>query len=131
MKKFNWDFNNIYQIYIRDINYNHKNKIKNLINNYIDLYFFNFNWEKNRFSSLITAKNINKYNSFLTLLQEKNIKEEEVIYFWDSINDLSFFKNKKIISIAVSDSINILKEISTYNMKNNNFISVIKKYATI
>jgi len=126
MKKFDWNLENIYQFYIRDINWNQKQVLENL-NLKLDLYFFNFNWQKDKYSSLITNLWVSKYNSFLYLLQKLKIQENEVLYFWDSINDLYFFKNQKIFSVSVSLSEEVIKNNANLKMIDNDFIWITKK----
>lgn len=96
-----------YMVFVRDILLNHP---------FSDQYEYVFSDER---KLEITSKGITKGNALNLIMQEKGIKEDEIIIFGDSENDVSMFKNKKY-SVAMENSLPHAKGQANYLTNSNN-----------
>lgn len=95
-----------YMTFVRDILLNHP---------FHDQYEYVFSDER---KLEITSKGITKGNALNLIMKEQGIKEDEIIVFGDSENDISMFKGKKY-SVAMENSLPLAKNHANYHTKNN------------
>lgn len=80
--------------------------------------------------SEVSSKNVNKWTALEYLMQQLNIKQEEVIAIGDNVNDKTMIQNAGL-GVAMENSAPYIKEIADYVTTDNNssgVAQVIKKY---